>query len=104
MSDESVVENLSRIRKRIGKNTIRSKSVAPHVLTAMEVNYDQVELARNEFGPEWKDQEGISLTYLPFLASALANALLEFPQVNSSISGDEIFLHKKINIGLVKVN
>jgi 2-oxoglutarate dehydrogenase E2 component (dihydrolipoamide succinyltransferase) len=72
----------------------------PHVLQAVEVDFLRVEDVRNAAGSAWKTREGFSLTYLPFIASAVAAALVKFPLLNASLDGDDLVLHRQINIGI----
>jgi pyruvate/2-oxoglutarate dehydrogenase complex dihydrolipoamide acyltransferase (E2) component len=46
------------------------------------------------------EREGFTLTYLPFLATAVAAALAKFPNLNASIEGNELVLHQRINLGI----
>ena len=70
---------LSNIRLRTGEHMVMSKSVAPHTLTAIEVDYEGVEKIRKAHGADFKAQEGFSLTYLPFISRATIDALREYP-------------------------
>ncbi len=49
---------------------------------------------------EFKEREGISLTYLPFFIKAVVDSLKEFPYLNSVWAGDRIILKKRINISI----
>tara|TARA_B100000686_G_scaffold342941_1_gene422917 strand:- start:417 stop:1160 length:744 start_codon:yes stop_codon:yes gene_type:complete len=91
-------EQLSRLRRRIAKNTSNSKSVAPHVLTSIEVNYNSVEIARNSIREDWKSQVPFSLTYLPFVAVATCRALSEYPRLNASLDNGEIRIYESVNL------
>jgi len=62
---------------------------------AMEVDYTRVraELDRAK-------REGRSLSYLPFVAAAVAEAIVDFPHVNASILGDDLHVFPKLNLGI----
>ncbi|MCX6137323.1 MAG: 2-oxo acid dehydrogenase subunit E2, partial [Ignavibacteriales bacterium] len=49
---------------------------------------------------EFESREGFSLTVTPFFVDAVARALKEFPLLNSSVEGDNIILHRDINLGV----
>lgn len=49
---------------------------------------------------EFKQNEGFSLTYFAFFVKAVAQALKEFPQLNSSWAGDKIIQKKDINLSI----
>ncbi|HYK12716.1 MAG TPA: dihydrolipoamide acetyltransferase family protein [Burkholderiales bacterium] len=91
---------LNSIRKRTAQHLARSWATVPHVLQAVEVDFMRVEDARNAAGAAWKTREGFALTYLPFIASAVAAALVKFPLLNASLDGDDLVLHRQINIGI----
>ncbi|HJQ95346.1 MAG TPA: dihydrolipoamide acetyltransferase family protein [Acidimicrobiia bacterium] len=93
---------LDRLRVRIGENMIRAKQTAAHVWTSMEVDYERVERVRSAAQPKWKEDEGFSLTYLPFIARATIDALQEFPVVNSAFLLEEkkSITYRSVNLGI----
>jgi 2-oxoglutarate dehydrogenase E2 component (dihydrolipoamide succinyltransferase) len=91
---------LNPIRKRTAEHLARAWVTVPAVLQAIEVDFRKVDEARKAAGSSWKTREGFSLTYLPFIARAVSIALAKFPRLNSSVDGDELVLHKRINLGI----
>ena len=91
---------LSNIRQRTGEHMVMSKAVAPHTLTAVEVDYEAVEQVRNQHKGDFKQQEGFSLTYLPFIARATIDALREYPHLNASVGERELVVHNYVNLGI----
>ena len=91
---------LSNIRLRTGEHMVMSKSVAPHTLTAIEVDYENVEQVRKAHGPTFKDQEGFSLTYLPFISRATIDALREYPHLNASVGDRELVVHNYVGLAV----
>jgi 2-oxoglutarate dehydrogenase E2 component (dihydrolipoamide succinyltransferase) len=91
---------LSNIRLRTGEHMVMSKSVAPHTLTAIEVDYEGVEQIRKAHGADFKAQEGFSLTYLPFISRATIDALREYPHLNASVGDRELVVHNYVNLGI----
>jgi 2-oxoglutarate dehydrogenase E2 component (dihydrolipoamide succinyltransferase) len=79
---------------------LMSKSVAPHTLTAIEVDYEGVERVRRTHGPAFKEQEGFSLTYLPFISRAVIDSLREYPHLNASVGDRELIVHNEVNLGV----
>jgi len=96
----SEIVPLSRIRKQIGAHMVRSKATSPHVLQAVEVDFHAVEAVRQARGEDWRRREGFGLTYLPFIARAAIEAIAEFPRINASIDGDNLVVHKRVNLGV----
>jgi 2-oxoglutarate dehydrogenase E2 component (dihydrolipoamide succinyltransferase) len=98
-------EPLNRIRKLTGDYMVNSKQTSPHVLTAVEVDFENVERVRRSHRDAWKQEEGFSLTYLPFIARALSDALREFPYLNSSVEDGSLIVHNYLNLAIaVDVN
>ncbi len=98
--DESDLVPLGRMRKQIAEHMVRSKATSPHVLQAVEVDFHAVERARGLHGEEWKAKEGFSLSYLPFIAAAVCQAIPDFPHVNASVEGDNLRIHRRIHLGI----
>jgi pyruvate dehydrogenase E2 component (dihydrolipoamide acetyltransferase) len=88
------------LRKRIAEHMVRSKATSAHVLQAIEVDFSGVEAARGALKKAWKEREEGSLTYLPFIARAVALALPEFPHLNAHVAGDSLTVHKAINLSV----
>ena len=91
---------LNNIRKRTAEHMVMSKSASPHVLTAMEIDYEGVEKVRKAIKSGWKAEEGFSLTYLPFIARAVVDALREYPHLNASFGGDHLVIHDQVNLAI----
>jgi pyruvate dehydrogenase E2 component (dihydrolipoamide acetyltransferase) len=91
---------LSKIRQLTGDHMIMSKSVSPHALSVVEVDFANVDTVRGAKKAEWKAQHGFSLTYLPFIARAIIDGLGEFPHLNASVSGTELIVHNYIDLGI----
>ena len=91
---------LSSIRKTIGRHMVASKSTSPHVLTAVEVDFEGVERVRTKARSAWRAQEGFSLTYLPFIARATCDALADFPHINASIDGTDLVVHRSVHLAV----
>lgn len=90
----------SSVRKRVAENMAKSWHASPHVLQVVEADFHRVEQARRLHGAGWKQREGFSLTYLPFIVRAVSIALGKFPKLNASLQGDGLALHRRINIGI----
>jgi 2-oxoglutarate dehydrogenase E2 component (dihydrolipoamide succinyltransferase) len=91
---------LSAVRKRVAENMAKSWTTVPHVLQVVEADFHRVDQARREAGASWKEREGFSLTYLPFVLRAVSIALGRYPKLNSTFGGDRITLQRRINIGI----
>lgn len=90
----------TNIRRRTAEHMVMSKGVSAHVYTAIEVDFEGVERVRGSAGEAFKQEEGFSLTYLPFITRAVVDAIREFPQVNASVGDNALVVHRQINIGI----
>ncbi|MEC5187466.1 dihydrolipoamide acetyltransferase family protein [Geobacillus thermodenitrificans] len=88
------------VRKAIAANMLRSKHEAPHAWTMVEVDVTNLVAYRDAIKDEFKRREGFNLTYFAFFVKAVAQALKEFPQLNSVWAGDKIIQRKDINISI----
>lgn len=90
----------TRIRKLTAEHMVRSKATSAHVLQAVEVDFANVDVVRRQVREAWRGRRGYSLTYLPFIANAVCEALGEFPNLNSSVEGDALVLHEHVNLAI----
>ncbi|MEH7119110.1 dihydrolipoamide acetyltransferase family protein [Neobacillus vireti] len=88
------------IRKAIAANMLRSKHEIPHAWTMMEVDVTNLVEYRNSLKDDFKKNEGFNLTFFAFFVKAVAQALKEFPQINSMWAGDKIIQKNDINISI----
>ena len=93
------VEPWSRIRKLTAEHMVMSRRVSPHVNTIFEVDYTRVAQLRAKKKKEYADR-GVNLTYLAFIAKAVADALRAHPVVNSAVSGESTVFRRDINLGI----
>ncbi len=91
---------LSSMRKAIAGRMSMSKREAPHAWTMVEVDMTGLVKLREANKGAFKQREGVSLTYLPFIVKAVVEGLKEYPIVNSVWDGDSIVLRKQMNIGV----
>ena len=90
----------SNIRRRTAEHMRRSVDTSPHAVVVIEVDYDNVDKARGPVRKRFKEEEGVSLTYLPFIARAVVDAVREFPHVNASMGEQELVVHRYVNLGV----
>lgn len=96
-------EPFNKVRQLTGKRMVESLSVSAHVLTVMEVDYENVDQVRRAQRERWK-QEGFSLTYLPFIVLSVANALTDWPNLNATVVEENsvagLRVYRQLNIGV----
>ena len=98
--DRDEVIPFSRIRKVTAEHMVRSKATSAHTLVAIEVDYEGIDKVRAAVKDHFKAEEGVSLTYLPFISRATVDAIREFPRINASVGNDELIVHHYVNLGI----
>jgi 2-oxoisovalerate dehydrogenase E2 component (dihydrolipoyl transacylase) len=91
---------LTRVRRLIAENMVRSKTTIPHAWQTQEADMSGVVANRAANKAAFTKQEGFSLTYLPYVMAAAASALREHAQVNATFNETELILHRDINLGV----
>ncbi len=92
---------LNKIRTITAEHMVRSLGVSAHVYVSTEVDYESIDRVRTAHKAAFKAEEGVSLTYLPFVARALVDALADFPHVNASMGEEsELVVHGSVNLGI----
>jgi 2-oxoglutarate dehydrogenase E2 component (dihydrolipoamide succinyltransferase) len=91
---------LSRIRQATGSHMIMSKGTSPHAFSVVEVDYSNVDATRGKVKDEFRAAEGFGLTYLPFIARAVVDALADFPHLNASVGDDQLVVHRYVDLGI----
>ncbi len=81
---------LNPVQRRAGAHLLRSTQVAAHAFVAMEVDFDDVDEVRR----------ARRMTFLPFIARAVVEAVREFPWVNATVSGDEARVEPAVHLGI----
>jgi 2-oxoisovalerate dehydrogenase E2 component (dihydrolipoyl transacylase) len=94
------VVQLTRVRRLIAENMTRSKQTIPHAWQTQEVDMSGVVANRNAAKGAFQQQEGFSLTYLPYVMAAAISALRENPHVNATFNETELIVHRDINLGI----
>ncbi len=96
------VVQLSRMRLAVAEGMKRSQAIAASVWTSVEVDFHHVDQVRAKHKDRFKSETGASLSYLPFVARAVIDALRAFPTVNASIDVDAktMTLHPYVNLGV----
>lgn len=91
---------VSGVRRAIANNMVKSKHEAPHAWMMVEVDVTNLVKYRDSLKNEFKQNEGFNLTYFAFFVKAVAQALKEFPMMNSMWAGDKIIQKKDINLSI----
>jgi 2-oxoisovalerate dehydrogenase E2 component (dihydrolipoyl transacylase) len=98
-SREELVK-LSVMRRSIAEHMVRSLATSPHAWTLQEVDVTNLVRYRESEKEGFKARHGVALTYLPFVAQIVCDALKEFPWLNSSWSDEGVILKRYVNLGI----
>ncbi len=93
------VELLSPQRQMIAQHMIASRATSAHAQTVHEIDFSAVVAAKKALAPEFAER-GVRLTYTAFLIKAVADALVAFPMINSSLDGDHVVYRGDFNVGM----
>jgi len=91
---------IDHMRKMISEHMRYSLDTSAHVYIMNEVDMTKIVSFLNENEKSFLSEEGFNLTITPFIILATVNALKDMPEMNSSIDGEFITLHNRINIGI----
>jgi 2-oxoglutarate dehydrogenase E2 component (dihydrolipoamide succinyltransferase) len=93
------VEEMSRVRLRTMEHMLMSKRISAHVTSVNEIDFERVVRLRRKLKPRFAEQ-GVKLTYGPFIMRAVVEALREYPILNASVDGTRVVYHRDINLGI----
>ncbi len=93
-------EPMSTMRQKIAEHMVMSKRTSAHVTTVHRVDMTKVAKLRDKSKTEFQARNGFSLTFLPFITAAAAEAIRSFPIFNASIDGKNIVYYRDINVGI----
>ncbi|MGA7413328.1 MAG: 2-oxoglutarate dehydrogenase, E2 component, dihydrolipoamide succinyltransferase [Bryobacteraceae bacterium] len=99
-SAKTRVEPMSTMRQKIAEHMVNSKRTSAHVTTVHRIDITKVAKLRDKAKKEFQERNGFSLTFLPFVTAATAEALRAFPIFNAAIDGKNIVYFRDINIGI----
>ena len=94
-------EKMSGMRKAIAKAMVDSKQTSPHVTHMDEVIVDELWDHRKKF-KEIAAEQGVKLTFLPYVVKAVVSTLKKFPELNTSIDSEtmEVIQKHYYNVGI----
>jgi len=88
------------IRKRIARHMLASSTAAAHAYAMIDVDYSAVSEIRDMLGQLWRSEHGYGLSYLPFVARAVAIAIKEYPYLNARFTDAGLELRDDIGLGI----
>ncbi|MBU3716205.1 MAG: 2-oxoglutarate dehydrogenase, E2 component, dihydrolipoamide succinyltransferase [Candidatus Nanopelagicaceae bacterium] len=91
---------MTRLRKVIAARMLESLQVSAQLTTVVEVDITKIARLRDKSKATFEAREGVKLSFLPFFAVAVCEALKVHPVLNSSVEGDEITYHGAEHLGI----
>jgi 2-oxoglutarate dehydrogenase E2 component (dihydrolipoamide succinyltransferase) len=91
---------MSRLRKVIAERMLESLHVSAQLTTVIEVDVTAISRLRDRAKASFEAREGTKLSYLPFFAVAVCEALKQHPVLNASVTGDQITYHAAEHLGI----
>ncbi|MFM2140070.1 MAG: hypothetical protein RLZZ25_335 [Gemmatimonadota bacterium] len=95
-----VVEPMSKIRRLTADHMRQAKQVAAHVTSFFEIDLTRVARMRAQMKAGFEAETGQKLTYLPFILRATVECLRRHPVMNATVSGTDVILRKRYNLGI----
>ncbi|HET6816786.1 MAG TPA: 2-oxoglutarate dehydrogenase, E2 component, dihydrolipoamide succinyltransferase [Mycobacteriales bacterium] len=95
-------EKLSRLRRVIAERMTESLQISAQLTTVLEADITRIARLRDRAKGDFEAREGVKLSYMPFFALAVCEALREHPAVNSSIDleGGTVTYHDAVHLGI----
>ncbi|KPJ58805.1 MAG: hypothetical protein AMJ46_13590 [Latescibacteria bacterium DG_63] len=97
---EFQVVPMSSMRRAIATKMTESKTHVPHFYVSMEVDMTEAANMRKKLTSTLEGKAGVRLSFTHFLVRAVAMALGEYPQLNSTFEGEDVKLWKDVNVGI----
>ncbi|MDX1462665.1 MAG: dihydrolipoamide acetyltransferase family protein [Marinirhabdus sp.] len=94
------IVEMDRMREMIANHMVYSKHTSPHVTAYVEADLTHMVNWRNNNKEPFQEKHGEKLTFTPLFIEAVANAIKDFPMINSSLDGKNIIVKEHINIGM----
>lgn len=93
-------ERLSRMRRTIAKRLVSAKNNTAMLTTFNEVDMTAVMELREKYQEAFVKKYGIKLGFMSIFAKACAKVLMEMPDVNATLDGDDIVYHDYADISI----
>jgi len=93
------VEPMDKIRRLTAEHMVVAKRIVPHVHSFIEIDFTSIDRVRRQSKQKWAEQ-GARVSFTAFVAWAVARVLREFPQLNATLSGNNIIFRGGVNVGI----
>jgi 2-oxoglutarate dehydrogenase E2 component (dihydrolipoamide succinyltransferase) len=94
------VEKMSRMRRTIAARLVSAKNQTAMLTTFNEVDLSAINNLRKKYQDRFVEKNGIKLGYMSLFAKACARVLMEMPDVNAMIDGENVVYHDYVDISV----
>jgi 2-oxoglutarate dehydrogenase E2 component (dihydrolipoamide succinyltransferase) len=91
---------MSTLRKRIAERLLESQQTTATLTTFNEIDMSKVMGVRSKMKDEFQKKFGVKLGFMSFFSKAVIEALMQYPEVNAHIEGDDIVYPQGVNLGV----
>ncbi|MGO0009576.1 2-oxoglutarate dehydrogenase complex dihydrolipoyllysine-residue succinyltransferase [Klebsiella pneumoniae] len=91
---------MTRLRKRVAERLLEAKNSTAMLTTFNEVNMKPIMDLRKQYGEAFEKRHGIRLGFMSFYVKAVVEALKRYPEVNTSIDGDDVVYHNYFDVSM----
>ncbi len=99
-SRETSSKKMSRMRRTIAKRLVSAKNETAMLTTFNEVDLTEVMKLRKTYQERFVEKYGIKLGFMSLFAKACAKALMEMPDVNAKLDGDNLVYHDYADVSI----
>ena len=99
-SRETTRKKMSRMRRTIAKRLVSAKNETAMLTTFNEVDLTEIMNLRKQYQDRFVKKYGIKLGFMSLFAKACAKVLMEMPDVNASLDGEELVYHDYADISI----
>ena len=93
-------KKMSMLRRKVAQRLVSVKNDTAMLTTFNEVDMSAISAIRKEYKEAFKDKYDVSLGFMSFFTKAITTALMEFPDVNAQIDGNEVIYHNYADISI----
>jgi len=95
-------QKMSRLRKVIAERMVESLHVSAQLTTVVEADVTRIAALRKKHKTAFEAREGVKLSFMPFFAKAIVEALRAYPVVNASLdqAAGTVTYHDAIHLGI----
>ena len=91
-------KKMSRMRRTIAKRLVSAKNNTAMLTTFNEVDLTEIMKLRKKYQEKFVAKNGVKLGFMSLFAKACAKVLMEMPDVNAQIDGNDIIYHDYADI------